>query len=306
MAQTLTDIRATLAAYGLRPKHRLGQNFLHDQNQLDRIVSAAEIAQGQAVLEVGPGTGTLTQRLLKAGARVLAVEVDERLMPILCDRLVGYGDQVEVVHGDILAGKHALNAEVMERVGKMIGGDEHGSPSPSKRSDETPPPLSPMAGCFKLIANLPYHVASPLLVNLVVDHPEMEMAVVMVQREVAERLCAKAGAGRAYGPVGIIVQSMCEVQRLFTLGPGCFWPQPKVESAVVRIRRRERPLTDDPAGFARAVHRLFHTRRKQLGSVIGRNHRLPAGIEAGMRAEELTVQQLVALAGVMGPCAEGG
>lgn len=271
MPQSISDIRALLAGHGLSPKHRLGQNFLHDQNQLRRIVAAAEIAAGDVVLEVGPGTGTLTEALLEAGARVLAVEVDGDLIPILHDR-VGGDAGVRVLHADILADKHTLNPDVVVALEGMGRHD------------------------FKLIANLPYQVASPLLVNLAIDHPGMSMAIVMVQREVADRLTASPGArDKAYGPLGIIIQTMCEVERLFTLPPSCYWPAPKVESAVVRMARRERALTADPRGFARFVHRLFQSRRKQIGAVMGGDCAFPEGIDRTMRAEELTIGQLLAL-----------
>lgn len=273
MTQTLTDIKQLLAAHGLRPKHRLGQNFLHDHNHLRRILEAADLQPGQQVLEVGPGTGALTEQLLAAGARVVAVEIDRDLEPILRTRLAEvFGEAMvterfHLIVGDALAGKHALSPAVLEALGDKP---------------------------FKLIANLPYQVASPLLANLATDHPAMSDAVVMIQNEVADRLMAGPG-GKDYGPLGIVLQAMCEIRVVGKLSPGCFWPPPTITSAVVHLRRRDRPLIDQPRVFSDFLHRLFSKRRKQLGSILGRDTPLPPGIEADVRPETLSVEQLLEL-----------
>jgi len=270
--QTLSEIKSLLASHGLRPKHRLGQNFLHDAHKIRQIVAAAEIQTGDRVLEVGPGTGALSQALLEAGAELTAVEVDRELEPILRQVLGPFGSRGRLIVADVLAGKHELNPQVVEAMA--------GRP-------------------FKVVANLPYNVASPLLANLVVDEPNMSLAVVMVQREVGERLLAHPG-GRDYGPLGILVQAMCELERVTTLGPGCFWPQPKVDSIVVRVRRRARPLTAHPRQLAAMLQVLFQKRRKQIGTILGRDRPLPPGIEANQRPEQLSVEQLVTLSDRMG------
>ncbi len=219
VAQTLTDIKSLLAEHGLRPKKKFGQNFLHDGNQMRRILDAADLTPGETVLEVGPGTGALTERLLEAGARVVAVEIDRDLEPILRQRTEPWADRFVLHVGSALAGKHDLSPEVMG----LLQGDR-----------------------FKLVANLPYNVASPLLANLCVDEPAMTAAVVMVQREVADRLTAGPG-GKDYGPLGIIVQATCEARTVAVLSPSCFWPAPTVASAVVRLTRRADPVTEDLA-----------------------------------------------------------
>ncbi|MEM6334651.1 MAG: rRNA adenine dimethyltransferase family protein [Planctomycetota bacterium] len=164
---------------------------------------------------------------------------------------------------------------------------------------------------FTLVANLPYHVASPLVANLVVGEPAMRGAVVMVQKEVADRLVAAPGRS-AYGALGVVVQAGCEVERVSVLGPGCFWPSPKVASAVVKLERRAEPIGDLGlvSGFA---GRLFRSRRKQLGGVfrsagwawgeageVRGGAAWPGGVEPRMRAEELTVEQIAGLAGWVG------
>ncbi len=271
MAQTLTEIKQLLATHGLHPKHKYGQNYLHDGNHMARIMDAAAIGPGDRVLEVGPGTGALTERLLETGASVVAVEVDRDFDGLLRERIAqefGPDAPFELLITDILAGKHAIAPAAIDAVGP---------------------------GPFKLIANLPYQIASPLLANLVQDHPNMTDAVVMIQKEVADRLAAPPG-NKAYGALGILVQAMCEVTRVGVLAPGCFWPPPKVASAVVHLKRRAQPLTDHPRSLSALLQTLFTQRRKQLGKILGRDAALPAGVTADQRPESLSVPQLVELA----------
>jgi 16S rRNA (adenine1518-N6/adenine1519-N6)-dimethyltransferase len=285
MIQTLSEIRASLAARGIRPKHRYGQNFLHDGNQMARIVAAARIVPDELVLEVGAGTGGLTERLLDAGARVVAVEIDRRLEPILQERLGDRGDRVRLVIADVLASKHQINPQVIEAI-------QQAGRCQARTSDGSP--RSPVE--FKLIANLPYNVGSPLLANLAIEDRviRMTLAVVLLQREVAQRLTAPPGT-KQYGPLGVLIQAMYEVQCIGTVSPSCFWPRPQVESAIVRLRRRAVPATDDPTALAETLQRLFSTRRKQVGTILGRDHHLPQGIDPSVRPEDLTVEQIVTL-----------
>lgn len=276
MPQTLAAIRQLLESRGLTPKHQWGQHFLHDHNHMQRIVDAADLHADDRVLEVGAGTGALTERLLEARARVVAVEIDQSLAPILHERLDPFADQVTLIIGDVLIHKRAIAPAVLEALRAMA----------------TP---SEPASSFKLIANLPYNVASPLLSTLALDHPEMTQGVVMVQREVADRLTAAPG-NKQYGPLGILVQAMCDVKRLATLPPTCFWPRPKVGSALVQLTRRPTPLTDDPQALTSLVHTLFTKRRKQLGSILGRDLDWPETISPDKRPEALSVEQLITLA----------
>jgi len=282
MSQTLTEIKQLLATHGLHPKHKFGQNFLHDGNHMRRIMEAADLQPGDVVLEVGPGTGALTERLLEDGAEVVAVEIDTDLEPVLKYRMAGLtdgmGERFTLIVGDVLASKHTINPVVVESVMQRVEASG--------------------ASGFKLIANLPYNIASPLLANLVVDQfpgAAMSDAVVMIQKEVADRLAAKPG-NKLYGPLGILIQALCEVRTVGTLAPGCFWPAPKVASAVVHLKRRTTPLTDDPAALSAMLQTLFTKRRKQLGSILGRDFPFPAGIDADARPESLTVEQLITLA----------
>lgn len=274
MAQTLSQIKSMLASHGLRPKHALGQNFLHDHQKMQEIIAAADVAQDDLVLEVGPGTGALTERLLEAGAKVAMVEIDAGLAPILQPVVLAHPGRAGLLIADILDSKRVINPHAIKLLEQLGLG----------RDRET----------FKLIANLPYQVASPLIANLAVDYPLMSLAVVMVQKEVALRLKASAGE-EDYGALGIMVQATCHVQVVTQLSPGCFWPSPKVESAVVKLVRREKPLTHHLAGLHQLLHKVFSQRRKQLGRILGRGRPFPEGITADMRPEQLTIDQFIQL-----------
>lgn len=266
--QTLSDIKRLLASQNVFPKKRFGQNFLHDHNQLDKILNAAGVAEGDLVVEVGPGTGALTCRLLHGGSIVIAVEIDNDMAAILTSEF-GQHDAFTLIHDDVLAGKHAINPKLIEAVGDRP---------------------------FKLVANLPYNVASPLMINLIRQCPAMSDMIVMVQKEVADRMAAKHG-GKDYGPLSILVQAACSVERIATLPPGCFWPPPKIDSAVIKLTRLDQPLTQDLDALSTMCQKLFQKRRKQLGAILGRDRAWPEGVEPTMRPEGLTVEQVVELAG---------
>ncbi len=262
--QTLTEIRTLLAERGLRPKRRAGQHFLHDKNQLLRLVAAAQIEPGETVLEVGPGTGTLTEALLDAGAQVVACEIDPDLASILTDRL---GGRIRLIVGDCLSG-HALHPDVCaELVGRR----------------------------FKLVANLPYDVAGTLIGALLSDHPACTAMYVTVQREVADRILARPGT-KAYGAISVVTGALADARRIANIPASCFWPVPKVESAMLAIHPRAAHGIEDPRALQRFATRMFSSRRKQLGTIFGRDRAdWPAGITPDLRPEVLSPEQFVAL-----------
>ncbi len=261
--QTLTEIKELLASRGLSPRHRLGQNFLHDHNQLRKIVEAGEVSAGDLVLEVGPGTGTLTEALVEAGAEVIASEIDEEMASIVESRL---GDRVRLVLGDCLDRKRHLSPAILEALADRP---------------------------FRLVANLPYQAATPLLMDLLIRRPNCLGQVALIQKEVADRLAAGSG-GREYGPISVITAVLGSIRRVTVVPPGCFWPQPKVTSAVVAIVPDSTHGVEDPEAFADFVGSLFRTRRKQIGTILGRD-RVPEGFDPSKRPEEFPPEALLAM-----------
>lgn len=268
-----------LSRLGFRPSKRLGQNFLQDTNLARALVRDAEVEAGAFVLEVGPGLGRLTSPLLEAGARVLAVEVDGRLVEALREHL-GDAEGLELLHADVLAGKHRLEPEVAR--------------------------LLPAAGDWHLVANLPYVISAPLLVVLAsLANPPRTMSV-LVQREVADRIRAEPGSAD-WGPLSIRLQVGYEARAGREVDPRLFWPRPRVQSAVVHLHRREdAPSPEALERLSALVGGLFHRRRQGIGRVLGdlvggREAAAAllgeAGIDPSVRAERLPVEDLVRLAG---------
>ena len=249
-----------LAERGLSPRHRFGQNFLHDHNVLTKLVDAANLSKGDLVLEVGPGTGTLTEALLEKGCRVIACELDRGLADLVEERL---GDSITLIRGDCLHKRH-LNLEVAEALGSEP---------------------------WKLVSNLPYQIASPLIVDLLVHYPNCIGQFITIQLEVAQRLMAKVDSS-AWGVLSILTQRLADVSLISKVPSTCFWPPPKITSACVSIFRRETLPVEESELFALFVTQLFTKRRKQLGSIFGRDTKLPEGISATARSSTLTIEQL--------------
>jgi len=280
--QTIAEIRELLRQYGIHPKKRFGQNFLHDQNQARKLLEAADVQPGAVVLEVGPGTGMLTDALLAAHAEVICCEIDEGLATLLADR---FGERITLIRGDVLEKGRALSKQVVRAIDGRA---------------------------FKLVANLPYQIASPLMAELVINHPNCAGQFVTIQKEVADRLLAQPGRD-AYGPLGIIIQTFAQVQRIGTVPPACFWPQPKVTSAMIAVLPEAAPdevasATEEDAGlriddrrdYARFITQLFTKRRKQLGAVFGRDAAFPEGIDPNDRPEKLSIERFSALFNALG------
>ncbi len=262
--QTISDIRDLLAERGLRPKHKLGQNFLHDKNQLSKLIAAAEIKTSEVILEVGPGTGTLTEALLETEAEVITCELDRDLAQIIEEQ---FGDRVTLLQGNCLDKGRTINPMIEQTI------------------QERP---------FKLVANLPYSIASPLMTTLLIDHQNCVGMYITIQQEVADRLLAKPST-KAFGPLGIIVQTFAHVERITVVKPTSFWPQPKVSSAMVSIIPSTDCDIDDRAGYAQFVVQLFMKRRKQLGKVFPKDFPWPNGVTRTMRPDALSIHQIMTL-----------
>ena len=275
--QTLTHIRALLDAHGLKPQHRLGQNFLHDKNLLGRLIRTAGIVPGELVLEIGPGTGTLTEGLCAAGAEVVACEIDAGLAVIMRE---SFSRGVHLVECDCLGRGRRL----APRLTDVLAGRP-----------------------FKLVANLPYQVASTVIVTLLVHQPECRGQFVTIQQEVAERLAAEPGT-KAYGALTVTVRGLAEVTAIAQLPASCFWPRPKVASTMVAIRPgvpRTHGITD-PEALATFATALFGKRRKQLGTIFGREVKWPDGITPDLRPDALTVEQVIELCSLFSSSASDG
>ena len=252
--QTLAEIRTLLNAAGLSPRHRFGQNFLIDLNLMRKIVAAAQLGAGDVVLEVGPGTGSLTELLLDTGCRVVAVEIDRDLHRLLAARL-GDHPRLTQLCGDALAGKHALHPALLDALHAQ-------RPAPE--------------GAYKLVANLPYQIATPLIMELLYGRPRFASLTCTIQKEVAERVLSPPGRS-SYGPVSVVAQTLAEVRRVASLPPEVFWPQPKVASLAIQLALRDDAPVPEPQWpeFVRLVRTAFMQRRKMLRSALK-----PLGIRA--------------------------
>lgn len=243
MAQTKGEIQALLAAANTQPRHRFGQNFMIDGNTVRAIADAARIEPRDVVIEVGPGTGTLTEELLARAGRVVAVEIDRDLSQMLLQRHIE-NPKFELIEGDALDGKHALNPTLLEVIRVAKGMFE-------------PKPV-------KLVANLPYNIASPLVIELLIEG--IDSLVFTVQKEVADRLAGKAGTSD-FGPLTVMAQLLAKVEVLKVLPNTVFWPPPKIESALVRMTRQDQ-LGESAREFSKFVAALFSFRRKTLSKAL--------------------------------------
>ena len=263
--QTTAYLKKLFVQVGFTIDARRGQNFLVDLNLVDLAVRAAEIRPQDVVLEVGTGTGVLTERLSAAAAHVVTCEIDPRLAQLARDRLIER-ENVTLVEGDALAGKHRFAPAVLEAVAAALA--------------------AAPGGRFLLVANLPYCVATPVISNLLALPRPFDAAVVTVQREMAERMTAAAGS-HAYNGLSVWFGAQCRGEIVRVLPPSVFWPRPKVDSAIVRLdlEPERRARIADLQRFHDFVRDVFCHRRKLLRGVLAR---LAAGRDkdAGRRVVE--------------------
>jgi len=288
--QTTAYLKELFSQVGFTIDARRGQNFLVDLNLVDLLARSAAVAADDVVLEVGTGTGVLTERLAVSAAHVVTAEVDPRLAQLARDRLVDH-DNVTVVEGDALAAKHRLAPALLAAV------DAARAASPSGR--------------FLLVANLPYCIATPVISNLLALPRPFDAAVVTVQREMAERMTATAGSA-AYNALSVWVGCQCRGEIVRILPPSVFWPRPKVDSAIVRLdlEPERRAAIPDLHRFHTFVRDIFCHRRKLLRGVLLRlaggkgspeaRARVEAasaavGLSPDARAEQIPPDRFVAL-----------
>ena len=271
--------RHILSAFHLRASKRLGQNFLVDRGVVQGIVDAAELSPADTVLEIGPGIGTLTQGLAETGARVVAVELDKKLPAVLAETLKGY-DNVTIVPGDILK----LN------ISEILG--------------------LPNGSRFKVVANLPYYITTPILMTLLEQRLPIERLVTMVQKEVAVRMTARPGS-KDYGALSIAVQYFTVPRMVMDVPPRSFLPAPEVTSAVIACHVQDVPTVRpaDEKLFFRLVRAAFGQRRKTLLNALtgagltkemSRAGLLAAGIAENMRGEQLSLADFARLSDAVG------
>ncbi|EJA1957587.1 16S rRNA (adenine(1518)-N(6)/adenine(1519)-N(6))-dimethyltransferase RsmA [Staphylococcus pseudintermedius] len=233
---TPSRTRALLNQYGFNFKKSLGQNFLIDVNIINRIIDASGIDHMTGVIEIGPGMGSLTEQLAKNAQHVLAFEIDQRLIPVLDDTLSPYNN-VTVINEDI------LKANVAEAI------QQH------------------LSHCEKImvVANLPYYITTPILLTLLEQDLNIDGYVVMMQKEVGERLNAQVGT-KAYGSLSIVAQYYTETSRVITVPKTVFMPPPNVDSIVVKLMKRESPIVDvdNPNAFFKMTKGAFSQRRKTI------------------------------------------
>lgn len=264
-----------LQRFGLHMSKRLGQNFLIDAGIVQGIVDAADIQPGDKVLEIGPGIGTLTQALCEAKADVTCVELDKRLPEILSHTLEAY-DNVRIIQGDI------LKVNIVEIMG---------------------------SGPFKVVANLPYYITTPIIMALLEKHLPITDIVVMVQKEVAQRMAANPGS-KTYGALSVAVQYYTIPKIALYVPPRSFMPPPEVDSVVVNCKVRPQPAVDliDEKMFFRVVKAAFGQRRKTLNNAlksmgVDKNTIADiltrAGIEPSRRGETLTMEEFAAISNIL-------
>jgi 16S rRNA (adenine1518-N6/adenine1519-N6)-dimethyltransferase len=273
----MVSIKKELEAYGLVPRKRWGQHFLIDRNILNKVVRTAGIEETDVVLEVGPGLGVLTLALAKEAKRVIAVEIDQKLVEILMEKVADCPN-VEIIRKDIM--EVDFN-DLIERGGQPL----------------------------KVVANLPYQISTPLLFRFIESRSVFTSLTLMLQKEVSERMTAVPG-GKDYGPLSIFTQIVSDVSIQFLIKPSAFFPPPKVESALIHMVWKKRPWAEvkDIEWFRRVVKGSFGYRRKTLMNALKHSELLVPGVAERMkeigidpqrRPETLTIQEYVRLADVL-------
>lgn len=285
--QTLSFLLRRFREAGIQPHKKLGQNFLIDLNLQRLLLNSAMLGSDDVVLEVGTGTGSLTVLMAQRAAHVVTVELDEQLFQLAGEELFG-AENVTMLRADVLKSKSRLNPEVVEECSKQLAA------APGRQ--------------LKLVANLPYNIATPLLSNLLATDTPPRSMTVTIQRELADRITARPGT-KDYGALSIWLQSQCRTELIRVMPPSAFWPQPKVSSAIIRITLDDqlRDRIPERAFFHGFVRAMFFHRRKFLRSEVlsAFKQRLEKpqvdrilgqlGIDGTVRAETLDAETMLAL-----------
>ena len=268
--------------YGFSFQKRFGQNFLIDEHVLDKIVDAALIGKGDGVIEIGPGIGTMTQRLCEAASKVVAIEIDKELIPILSETMSEY-DNVKIINADVM--KTDLDKLIRDEFSGMS---------------------------VKVVANLPYYITTPIVMSLLENHLPVESITIMVQKEVAQRMQAGPGT-KDYGALSLAVQYYADTYIAANVPPNCFMPRPKVGSGVIRLTVRkeaEVEVADEKLMFS-LIRAAFNQRRKTLVNAVTNFPGLDytkediekalagLGISEKIRGEALSLQEFADLSNIL-------
>ncbi|MBD3673098.1 MAG: ribosomal RNA small subunit methyltransferase A [Planctomycetaceae bacterium] len=286
--QTRSYLMELFEQRGVHPRSDFGQNFLIDINLIEFAVNAAELTDQDVVLEIGAGTGGMTAFLAQQAGHVVSVEIDTNVFP-LAQYAVRDFDNVTLLNTDALKNKNNFAPEVLGTVQEKL--------------DSIP------GSTLKLVANLPYNVATPIISNLVASDLPWSRMVTTIQWELATRMASRHGGGTNYSALSVWLQSQCDIEILRKLKPTVFWPRPKVDSAIVRLipNPEKAALIEDREFFHDFVRRLFHHRRKLMRSVLVTMYRkqlaksevdrilAEEGFEPNSRAEAQPVERLVEL-----------
>ena len=270
-----SELKELLSRHGFSFSKSLGQNFLIDKNVLDKIVSASSLTENDCVLEIGPGAGTLTRCLAKTGAKCVAVEIDKALIPILEETMAEF-DNFTLINNDI------LKVDLKELTENYFNKP------------------------FHVIANLPYYITTPIVMKLLEDNLPVKSMTLMVQKEVADRMCAKSG-GKDYGALSVAVQYYAEPSVVTKAEPHCFMPQPKVASSVIHLKIGKKIAVDNEKLFFSIVKSAFSQRRKTLVNSLSKSPYFnfdkdkvisalnEMGLSPDIRGEKLTIEQFASL-----------
>lgn len=278
-----TNTIAVLNRYGFSFQKKFGQNFLIDENVVEKIVRDAGVTKDDFVLEIGPGIGTMTQILCENAREVVAVEIDDKLIPILTEDTLSWYDNVTVIHEDI------LKLDIVKLANERNGGKP-----------------------IKVVANLPYYITTPIIMGLFESHVPLDSITIMVQKEVADRMQVGPGT-KDYGALSLAVQYYAKPQILLNVPASCFMPRPNVDSTVIQLTRYEKPpveVADEHLMF-RLIRASFNQRRKTMTNSVGNSSELSVskeqmaaalekcGLSATVRGEALTLEQFAELANVL-------